>query len=252
MKAILGIAALLVMAVTGRGEAQPFCPGDSNIDDATTVDEIVAAVNAALNGCPLPVGCPLTFTEPGEFEDCIFVGRWHPLCGSSDLEAIFFIDDEDLIVSLFDPDIDFYAEVIDPGIAFLFAWQIPSTPGEEPQPLDGEVLLSDPPRVALTVFPDEIPFTIGDCNFERYEGRFAEVLGFLLAGEAATDARVAPRVAASRERLRKLRGDARLLQLKQESALRRQRSSHDGASTTRRATSRPQPMSPRPSFERFR
>jgi hypothetical protein len=248
MKATLPVAALLLVAVASTSVAQPFCPGDQNIDDSTTVDEIVAAVDAALNGCSAPVGCPFSFTEPGEAEDCIFVGRWHPLCGGSDLEAIFVVDGEDLIVSLFNPDIDVYAEIVDPGIAFLFAWEV-LFEGEEPEPIDGEVLLSDPPRVALTVFPDTIPFTISECNFERYEGRFAEVAdAFFPAGGAAVDTRVTSRIAASRQHLRRLDGDNHLQRLKREAAARRQRSGDDDTSKTRRR--QPQPASLRPAFKR--
>ena len=43
-------------------ESQPTCPGDNNGDGVTTVDEIVAAVDAALNGCP--VATPTSTPKP--------------------------------------------------------------------------------------------------------------------------------------------------------------------------------------------
>jgi len=60
MKAALVIAVFLGAALTGRIYAQ-VCPGDGDQDQMTTVDEIVAAVDTALNGCP--GGCPLRFDE---------------------------------------------------------------------------------------------------------------------------------------------------------------------------------------------
>jgi hypothetical protein len=221
------------------------CPGDFNLDEATTVDEIVAAVDAALNGCPAPAGCPLRFDQPtAEDEACFFVGRYHPLCGFSDLEAIFVSDGEDVIVSFFDPDVDFFAEVIDEGIAELYAWHEFADPPQEPVAVEGEVLLSDPPRDALTVAPFEVPFTIDDCNFERYEGRFAEHVIFAASsasGSAATTAaRRTARGAASKARLRNSSDDASLAKLKREAALRRQRAGY--SKTAPRAVSGERPQ----------
>jgi hypothetical protein len=225
MKVTLAIALLIVVGA-GRTAAQPFCPGDVNISDSVTVDELVSAVNAALKGCPEPVGCPMTFNQVSGDTDCVFVGRWHPLCGGSDLEAVFSSDGTELVVSFFDPDIDLFAEVVDEGVAELYAWQLIGEPKEEPVAVDGEVLLSDPPRVALTVSPSEPPFTIDDCDFERYEGRFAEVVPALLSitsGKAASSAESISRVAAAREHVRRMRADGTLQRLQGDATLRRQR-----------------------------
>jgi hypothetical protein len=223
MRATLVAAIVIVAAGRAAGQA---CPGDVNLNGETTVDEIVASVNAALNGCPSPLGCPLGFAEPtGEDEGCFFVGRYHPLCGRSDLEATFFSDGAEVVISLFDPDIDFFADVVDDGIASLFASQEITDPPQDPQALEGEVLLSDPPREALTVFPDEIPFVIDDCDFERYEGRFAEYVIFGLVGGSSASAasRRTARLAASKARLRTMKEDPKLNRLKHETILRRQR-----------------------------
>jgi hypothetical protein len=209
------VTTLLTVATVATSWAR--CPGDFNLDETTTVDEIVAAVNAALNGCPAPVGCPIGFDEPTEEDACFFVGRYHPLCGVSNLEATFLTDGEDVIVSFFDPDIDFFAEVIDEGIAEIYAWQDVADPPQEPVALEGEILLSDPPRDTLTVIPFDIPFAIDDCDFERYDGRFAEYVVFtaIANGGAAATARRSARGAVSRARLRGLPSDARLKALKE-------------------------------------
>ena len=131
----------LVAFVTATA-AWARCPGDFNLDEMTTVDEIVASVDAALNGCPAPVGCPIAFDEPtADDEACFFVGRYNPLCGDSSLEAYFVSDGVDVIISFFDPDIDFFAEVVDDGIADLFAWQEITDPPQDPVEIEGEVLL---------------------------------------------------------------------------------------------------------------
>jgi len=58
---------LLLIGIATTSSAQPPCPGDNNGDGITTVDEIVAAVDAALNGCPLPTA---TTTPPLISGDC--------------------------------------------------------------------------------------------------------------------------------------------------------------------------------------
>jgi hypothetical protein len=231
------VAAVFVLAA-GQAAGQS-CPGDVNLDGETTVDEIVSAVNAALNGCPAPLGCPLRFDEPTGDEGCFFVGRHHPLCGPSDLEATFSSDGEELIVSFFDPDIDFFADVVDDGIANLFAWQEITDPPQDPQEIEGEVLLSDPPREALTVFPTEIPFSIDDCDFERYEGRFAEYLTFAALTESSVSAasRRTARIEGAKAKLRSSDSDPKLSSLRRAAALRRQQGPVPRAAPARRATS---------------
>ncbi len=238
MRLLATTMSLLVFAST----AWAACPGDFNLDETTTVDEIVAAVDSALNGCPAPVGCPIAFDEPtADDESCFFVGRYNPLCGDSNLEAYFVSDGTDVIVSFFDPDIDFFAEVVDDGIANLFAWQEITDPPQDPVDIEGEVLLSDPPREALTVSPTEIPFAIDDCDFERFEGRFAEYVIFASVtardGGAALAERAARRIA-SRSKLRQMSQDGTLSRLK---AAKRNRQ-HDGESrASRRITTSGRP-----------
>jgi hypothetical protein len=226
-----------LIVAAGATTATARCPGDFNLDENTTVDEIVAAVDSALNGCPAPVGCPIGFAEPtADDEACYFVGRYHPLCGDSNLEAYFVSDGQDVVISFFDPDIDFFAEVVDDGIAELFAWQEITDPQQDPVTIDGEVLLSDPPREALTVSPTEVPFAIDDCDFERYDGRFAEYVIFSPAiakdGGGASAERKA-RGIASKARLRQLSLSGDLARLKAE---KRSRQSGGGASAVRRMT----------------
>jgi len=46
------VASLLALALTHPPAATAQCPGDCNADAHVTIDELVAAVNAALTGCP--------------------------------------------------------------------------------------------------------------------------------------------------------------------------------------------------------
>jgi hypothetical protein len=49
---------LLLASVASTSEAELTCPGDSNLDGQTTIDEIMAAVVAALDGCAAVVPTP--------------------------------------------------------------------------------------------------------------------------------------------------------------------------------------------------
>jgi hypothetical protein len=216
MKFALAIA--LLLTIWTRPVAAQLCPGDGNQDLMTTVDEIVSAVDSALNGCG--GGCPLHFDEiTPEGENCFYLGRWNPLCGPGDLEAFFINDGKGLIVSFFDPDVDFFADVVDEGIANLFAWELVDS-GEGLEEIEGEVLLSDPPSEALTVYPDTIPFDIGECAFERYEGRFFQYE----VSSAARSSKIAARAARSRARLKALHDDPKFVQWKSKASGRKARS----------------------------
>jgi len=46
--------------------AEPSCPGDLNGDNMVTVDELVTAVDAALNGCPEPGAVQSTLPATGQ------------------------------------------------------------------------------------------------------------------------------------------------------------------------------------------
>jgi hypothetical protein len=55
---LLGLASLTVLLVVRGAQATSCCPGDVNGDHVVTIDEILHAVNAALNGCAsVPVPC---------------------------------------------------------------------------------------------------------------------------------------------------------------------------------------------------
>jgi hypothetical protein len=61
MKRSIAVVALLLAAAPSVSEAQR-CPGDNNGDGVTTVDEIVASVDSALNGC----GDGVRFVDNGD------------------------------------------------------------------------------------------------------------------------------------------------------------------------------------------
>ena len=56
MKRLALITVLSLTMLPWRAIAQPVCPGDLNSDGVVTIDEILGAVNAALNGCPSSSG----------------------------------------------------------------------------------------------------------------------------------------------------------------------------------------------------
>ncbi len=60
---------LFVLWLSGSGRATAQCPGDCNADQRVTVDELVAAVHAALDGCGASTPCTARgiITEPDTF-----------------------------------------------------------------------------------------------------------------------------------------------------------------------------------------
>jgi len=57
MKRHVRIAGLLAVTLAAHTAAAQPCPGDLNCDQSVTIDEIITAVNAALNGCPAGASC---------------------------------------------------------------------------------------------------------------------------------------------------------------------------------------------------
>jgi hypothetical protein len=66
---MLGVSFALVMLVARDAGAAP-CPGDLNGDEMVTVDELVIAVTAALNGCPPADNCGDGVVQPDYGEEC--------------------------------------------------------------------------------------------------------------------------------------------------------------------------------------
>lgn len=66
MKHPVRIAGVLAITLAVRMAAARQCPGDVNCDQDVTIDEIITAVNAALNGCPADASCVGRFPASGQ------------------------------------------------------------------------------------------------------------------------------------------------------------------------------------------
>jgi len=190
------------------------CPGDVNGDHVVTIDEIVQAIIAALQGCdstptrtttrtPTPTQtasqtptdtatttptttlgrCPYTFLDDtlGLGMSCGYSGAFssNPTC-STDLSALVLSDPTsgNLVAASIgsDPIITFGAVASSATQAAIVAYFV----GNDltPQPLSGVMQLEDDGGT-LVIDPDTVPsFQIGgiDCSFDRYVGRFTEVV----------------------------------------------------------------------------
>lgn len=185
-----GLVLGAVLLVAGWAEAQ--CCGDCGGDGQVTINELVVAVNNALNNCsgggvPTPTppgeGCPIDFSDdntvPGT-PDCYYVGRWNETCGDDDLEALWRSDSEFVIIEVlgFDPDLLFLgASVTGPGTAELICWftQLDASDCEGDQLIEGTVTLGGG-GATLTAAPTAAPFTIDDCPLTRYDASLTDVI----------------------------------------------------------------------------
>ncbi|HVO22678.1 MAG TPA: hypothetical protein VMW56_03515 [Candidatus Margulisiibacteriota bacterium] len=157
------------------------CPGDVNGDQVVTIDEIIKAVIAALEGCGGT--CPYTFLDDtlGLGMSCGYSGAFslNPAC-STELSALVLSDPTSgnlVAVSIgSDPIITFGAVASSPSEAAIVAYFV----GDDltPQPLSGVMQLNDEGST-LVIDPDTVPsFMIGglDCSFDRYVGAFTRVV----------------------------------------------------------------------------
>jgi len=72
------------------------------------------------------------------------------------------------------PVVTFFGTVESPTSAALFAYAFADDP--IPQPVTG-VLLLQQGGTSLVIDPDTVPFNIGPCSFDRFDGSFTQVKG---------------------------------------------------------------------------
>lgn len=187
MRILLGLLVLIAGAVPAAGQ----CCGDCGGDGQVTINDLVTAVNNALEGCTtgtptqVPTAtrqptatrtptnrCPFTFNTRGNAL-CFFRGRFNNGCGG-ELNSTFSSDGTNLIVTLetgvaTPPQVSFLARITGATTASLSAWS--SDGFQTSRPTAGSVELgTDATR--LVVFPNDPPFQILGCNFVRYNGSY--------------------------------------------------------------------------------
>ncbi|MBX3024794.1 hypothetical protein KF840_07775 [bacterium] len=195
MRILLFVSLLLLTA----GQAGAQCCGDCSGDGNVTINDLITAVNNALNGCaavtptggtpatptrtPTPTRqptatrtpnnrCPSTFSTQGS-NLCLFNGTFNRSCGGS-LNGTFSSNGRLLFVTLATnlvqpPTVSFSANVTSATTATLVAWS--SDDFQTSRPTTGSVTLNNN-GAQLVVFPDNPPFMIQSCNFVQYLGAY--------------------------------------------------------------------------------
>ncbi|MBI3786261.1 MAG: hypothetical protein HY270_22970 [Deltaproteobacteria bacterium] len=173
------------------------CPGDLNGDHEVTIDELVTAVNAALNGCPAvptptatptpkptptagPItGCSIRFDQ-GAGDFCIFIGHINTACGNQSIPMSFSpFPPLGIFLAMTPPGADctqgqcftFLATPTSGTTAQLTHWSNSLLDPYYQHALSGEVEISADGQT-LTVHPSSTPFSISGCPFVEFEGTY--------------------------------------------------------------------------------
>lgn len=208
----LMLVGTLVGLFSGTATAQ--CCGDCDGSGRVAIEEVVAAVNNALNECSVPPTatptatitptppntptrtrtptrtptspphCPFTFADNGAGL-CSFQGRFNLGCGNS-LPAAFSSNGQLLLIRiatlLSSPTtVSFSANITSPTTASLTAWS--SNDFQTVRTTSGSVQLTNNGQ-QLVIFPNDPPFMIQSCNFVQYNGTFVASARLRQAGEA--------------------------------------------------------------------
>lgn len=188
------LALVIVAGLAAHAAAQ--CCGDCDGTGEVTINELIIAVNNALNGCggtptegppptatrrptatPTPEGrCPFTFTSGGGL--CSFSGHFNRGCGA-ELTSVFASDGSTLVVTIATmlddpPAVYFAAQVNSATTASLNSWSTDNF--QTAHPTAGNVNLTGNGS-QLVVFPNDSPFMILSCNFVQYTGAFVSHTG---------------------------------------------------------------------------
>lgn len=193
------LAASLSLCLAAPAAAR--CSGDFNGNLSVEINELITAVNHALNGCPdvlptptVPPGgaCPLTFTDDNSTStggECYFAGRWNAACGSDDLEAYWFGDGEVLIVEFlgFTPGLFYAATVTSPTTAELIGWYQEPDASDCIVPAPGTLTLTGAGG-GLVLQSDTRSLRIEGCDLVAFNGLLTDVVGVTSGRRAAARA----------------------------------------------------------------
>lgn len=179
MKRLIGVGVMFVL-VAGAASAATQCVSDADSSGTVTVDEIIAGVNNALDGCP--IGCAHSFAVDTPSDDaCSFVGPYS--AGLFTVQSLFvsfiFSGDGQRYVGVSFVDTwsatnpspaTFVAQVTSASSASLVAWGT-QPDGSDSQALSGTVTLNVD-RMLLSLRPDVAPFTLSTWPFTAYAGTY--------------------------------------------------------------------------------
>lgn len=216
MRCLIVVLALLWTAGGAAGQCCGDCAGDGEV----TIDDLIRAVNNALNGCVQPATptsgtpatptrtptptrkptntrkptatatpqptCPSTFQTSGN-NLCLFNGTYNRGCGSP-LNSTFSSNGSAIVVTIATnlpvppATVSFRATVTSATAASLTAWS--SDNFQTAHPTAGAVNLNDG-GAQLEIFPNTSPFMIQSCAFVQYLGAYQRPRN--AAGTAASE-----------------------------------------------------------------
>ncbi|HVM96635.1 MAG TPA: hypothetical protein VMT89_09615 [Candidatus Acidoferrales bacterium] len=193
----LSIVAFVAPPTSLRAQS---CPGDLNGDNEVTIDELITAVNASLNGCPAAVtptasptprptptaapvtGCTLRFDQSGG-DFCMFIGHINTACGNQSIPVSFSsLPGLGVFLAMTPPGADctqgqcytFLATPTTGTTANLTHWSNSLFDPYFQHTLSGDVELSGDGET-LTVTPTSTPFSISGCPFVEFDGTYRSV-----------------------------------------------------------------------------
>jgi hypothetical protein len=194
------IACVVALVASWSAAVSAQCCGDCNGDGQVTINELITAVNNALNGCTAPTRgrtptvtrrptatatpvprCTVSFTSAtGGSRLCQFRGTYNRGCGNTvtstfaSTGSLLAIAVETLVAS--PPVVYFQAQVQTAASAALLAWSTDPNFLQDVHPLNGAVQLNGN-GTQFVIFPNDPPFMIQGCNFVQYVGAFDGTLG---------------------------------------------------------------------------
>ena len=211
----LMLCSLLAAAPAARAGAQ--CCGDCNGDGTVTINELITAVNNALDACgaatptpantftptpratdtpaptpaktftpthrptntPTPIkGCPVAFTDTNPSTTCSFSGTYNRGCGSA-LNSIFLTDGTHLTVEI-------GTMLAQPQVVYFGATvdsatsahlDVWSTDAFQTSNTLAGTIQLNGDGTQLVVFPNDPPFMITGCNFVQYISAYTGTVG---------------------------------------------------------------------------
>jgi len=170
------------------GCAAATCCGDCDASGEVRVNELIQSVDNALNDCIAVRFCPmdLSIADPNA---CTFRGRFNGACGGR-LNVHVTADGHRVLIALdiagrtlahrergtFGPldTVFIEARMASHTDASLVGWFTRQDGGDLTQLL-GALSMIDGRHLVIETYPADVPFTLDDCKFKRFEGELLRV-----------------------------------------------------------------------------
>jgi hypothetical protein len=165
---------LALVLLAAQATAQ-MCPGDLNGDGMVDISEVIAAVNSALSGCPVPTpppfGCPHALNVQFDPFQCRFRGRWNDNCGGT--LTVTLSSNGTIATVALDTNPLFFVVASVTGLdsADLIGWSPDEFATIPFPPLDGSLTMS-PTGTELDIQTGLPQFSVDHCPFVAFHGTY--------------------------------------------------------------------------------